>query len=64
MQDILAHSRALIVDDKLKGLVPYLQLNAAGEDQAVPRPPGLGSSPSTQPSQSQTGQPQTMGQGR
>src|SRR3984957_13410512 len=64
MQDILAHSRALIVDDKLKGLVPYLQLNAAGEDQAVPRPPGLGSSPPTQPPQSQTGQPQTMGQCR
>ena len=63
MQDILAHSRALIVDDKLKGLVPFLQLNAAGDDQAVPRPPGQGS-PSTQPSQSQTGQPQTMGQGR
>jgi membrane protease subunit HflK len=63
MQDILAHSRALIIDDKLKGLVPFLQLNAAGDDQAVPRPPGQGS-PSTQPSQSQTGQPQTMGQGR
>lgn len=27
MQDILAHSRPLVVDDKLKGLLPMLQLN-------------------------------------
>jgi len=32
MQDILQHSGALVVDDKLKGLVPFLPLN-------VPNPP-------------------------
>ena len=27
MQDILTHSQPLVVDDKLKGLVPFLPLN-------------------------------------
>ena len=27
MQDILTHSPSLVVDDKLKGLVPFLPLN-------------------------------------
>jgi membrane protease subunit HflK len=27
MQDVLAHSQPLVIDDKLKGLVPFLPLN-------------------------------------
>jgi membrane protease subunit HflK len=46
MQDILTRSPALIVDDKLKGLVPFLPLNppnappppaAAAPAQGAPR---------------------------
>jgi modulator of FtsH protease HflK len=37
MQSVLTHSRALIVDDKLKGLVPFLPLNVPQAD-AAPRP--------------------------
>ena len=36
MQDILSHSQSLIVDDKLKGLVPYLPLNLPPPNQAPP----------------------------
>jgi membrane protease subunit HflK len=32
MQDVMSHSQAIVVDDKLKGLVPFLPLN-------VPSPP-------------------------
>jgi membrane protease subunit HflK len=41
MADVLAHSRPLIVDDKLKGLVPFLPLNvppAAQKPTATPAP--------------------------
>ena len=36
MQDILTHSPALVVDDRLKGLVPFLPLNLP--NPAPPRP--------------------------
>jgi membrane protease subunit HflK len=43
MQDILTRSPALVVDDKLKGLVPFLQLNAPN-----PPPPPRPASPAPQ----------------
>ncbi|HXA25217.1 MAG TPA: protease modulator HflK, partial [Acetobacteraceae bacterium] len=42
MQDILTHSPSLVVDDKLKGLVPFLPLNLpnpASPTPAVPSAP-------------------------
>jgi membrane protease subunit HflK len=46
MQDILTHSPSLVVDDKLKGLVPFLPLNLP--NPAPPRPGGTpGAAPST-----------------
>src|SRR5206468_5820955 len=45
MQDILTHSPALVVDDKLKGLVPFLPLNLPN-----PAPPRPGGAPSAAPS--------------
>ena len=42
MQDVLAHSQPLVVDDKLKGLVPFLPLN--------PPPPGRPAPPPAAPS--------------
>jgi membrane protease subunit HflK len=39
MQDILAHSPALVVDDKLKSLVPFLQLNLPAPAPARPATP-------------------------
>ncbi|HEY4172552.1 MAG TPA: FtsH protease activity modulator HflK [Rhodopila sp.] len=38
MEDVLAHSKPLIVDDKLKGLVPFLPLNVP-PPPAAPKPP-------------------------
>jgi membrane protease subunit HflK len=51
MQSVIAHSRALIVDDKLKGLVPFLPLNAQ-----APEPPPVPPKPA-QPAQSPSGAP-------
>jgi membrane protease subunit HflK len=42
MQDILTHSSSLVVDDKLKGLVPFLPLNLPN-----PTPARAGGAPST-----------------
>jgi membrane protease subunit HflK len=46
MQDILSHSPAVVVDDKLKGLVPFLPLNlpnaAPPKPQAAPAPAAPG----------------------
>lgn len=39
MRDVLAHSQPLIVDDKLKGLVPFLPLNVPPPTQATPAAP-------------------------
>ena len=44
MQDILSHSPALIVDDKLKGLVPFLPLNPPNAPPAKPATPAPGAS--------------------
>jgi membrane protease subunit HflK len=40
MQDIMTHSSALVVDDRLKGLVPFLPLNLPAPTPAAPRPSG------------------------
>ncbi len=47
MQDILAHSQPLVVDDRLKGLVPFLPLNLPppGRPAAPPAPPSTASAP-------------------
>ena len=45
MQDILTHSPALVVDDKLKGLVPFLPLSLPAP--GAPRSAAPGSAPST-----------------
>jgi membrane protease subunit HflK len=49
MQDILTHSPALVVDDKLKGLVPFLPLNlpnpAAPTRPATPGASAQGTQP-------------------
>jgi membrane protease subunit HflK len=45
MQDVLTHSGALVVDDRLKGLVPFLPLNMpnpAPRPAATPAPPAQG----------------------
>jgi modulator of FtsH protease HflK len=60
MQDILTHSQSLVVDDKLKGLVPFLPLNLP--NPALPRPggaPSAAGSPGGLPGSSQapTGAP-------
>ena len=41
MQEVLTRSPALVVDDRLKGLVPFLQLNCRRRSTpAPPRPAG------------------------
>ena len=45
MQDIMTHSSALVVDDRLKGLVPFLPLNPP-----APAPPRPGTTPGGTPS--------------
>jgi membrane protease subunit HflK len=50
MQSVLTHARALIVDDKLKGLVPFLPLNVPAADATKPPAPA-------QPAQPQPGAP-------
>ena len=52
MQSVLTHARALIVDDKLKGLVPFLPLNIPAADATKP------------PAQPQPAQPQPGASGR
>jgi modulator of FtsH protease HflK len=42
MQDILTHSPALVVDDKLKGLVPFLPLSLPNP---APKPPAARAAP-------------------
>jgi membrane protease subunit HflK len=45
MQDILTRSPALVVDDKLKGLVPFLQLNPPNASAPRPAAPTAQSAP-------------------
>jgi modulator of FtsH protease HflK len=54
MQDILTHSSSLVVDDKLKGLVPFLPLSlpAPGAPRPV-APPGGTPSTAASPGQQQ-----------
>jgi membrane protease subunit HflK len=47
MQTVLSHARTLVVDDKLKGLVPFLPLNVPADAPAAARPP----TPTTPPQQ-------------
>jgi modulator of FtsH protease HflK len=47
MQDIMTHSSALVVDDRLKGLVPFLPLNLPAPAPAAPRAATPGGAPST-----------------
>ena len=44
MQDVLAHSQPLIVDDKLKGLVPFLPLNVPPPAPRAPTAPASSAS--------------------
>jgi membrane protease subunit HflK len=54
MRDVLTHAQALIVDDRLKGLVPFLPLNPpqgpAQQPAAAPPPRPSASSSQPQPS--------------
>ncbi len=54
MQDIMSHSQALVIDDKLKGLVPFLPINLPPPG-AVRAPSGQSSGQSL-PGQGQSGQ--------
>jgi membrane protease subunit HflK len=47
MQTVLSHARTLVVDDKLKGLVPFLPLNVPADAPAAARP----ATPPTPPQQ-------------
>jgi membrane protease subunit HflK len=38
MQDVMSHSQAIVVDDKLKGLVPFLPLNPPAPPPGRPAP--------------------------
>jgi membrane protease subunit HflK len=53
MQDILTHTPAVIVDDQLKGVVPFLPLNDVGRPTsgapAVPAAPAPSASPGVSP---------------
>jgi membrane protease subunit HflK len=44
IQDVLAHSQPLVVDDKLRGLVPFLPLNVPPPTPAVPPAPASSAS--------------------
>jgi modulator of FtsH protease HflK len=46
MTDILSHSQPLVIDDKLKGLVPFLSLSPPTTRPALPAAPNASSPPS------------------
>jgi membrane protease subunit HflK len=48
MEDVLSHAQALVVDDKLKGLVPFLPLNLP---PPAPAHPVAGAAPAPIPTQ-------------
>ena len=63
MRDILTHSPTIVLDDKVKGLLPYLQVDGA---PAPTPPPAVGSPPSGSPPASSpmpppSGAPQALG---
>jgi membrane protease subunit HflK len=47
MQDVLAHSQPLVIDDKLKGLVPFLPLNVPPPAAVLPAAPASSAPPSS-----------------
>jgi membrane protease subunit HflK len=49
MEDVLAHSQPLVVDDKLKGLVPFLPLNVPPPKPVAPSGPASSASVGTSP---------------
>ena len=50
MQDVLAHAQPLVVDDKLKGLVPFLPLNVPPPTQpSIPPAPASSAIRGSQP---------------
>jgi membrane protease subunit HflK len=53
MEDILRHAQTLVVDDKLKGLVPFLPLNLPPPTPAPARPAAPSPGQSTAPSPGQ-----------
>jgi membrane protease subunit HflK len=58
MQNVLAHGHTLVVDDKLKGLVPFLPLTASGGDTpAAAKPAGQPPPGQFPPGQPQPGAP-------
>jgi membrane protease subunit HflK len=44
MQDVMSHSQPLVVDDKLKGLIPFLPLNVPPPIPQVPQAPASSAS--------------------
>jgi membrane protease subunit HflK len=54
MQNVLAHAHTLVVDDKLKGLVPFLPLNVP-DSPSMPAPAGLSPSAPSASAQPQAG---------
>ena len=64
MRDIMTHAHTLVVDDRLKGLVPFLPLNApqAGPQSAPAKPAPKPAAESMQQQPSQLTQPTDSGQ--
>jgi len=58
MRDILTHSPTIVLDDKVKGLLPYLQVNGA---PAPAPPPAVSAPPSASPPVAPPGAAQTVG---
>jgi membrane protease subunit HflK len=44
MEDVLSHSQPLVVDDKLRGLVPFLPLNVPPPTAVIPPAPASSAS--------------------
>ena len=49
MEDVLAHSQPLVVDDKLRGLVPFLPLNVPPPAAVIPPAPASSASVGSHP---------------
>jgi membrane protease subunit HflK len=55
MQDVLSHSPSIVVDDKLKGLVPFLPLTGQGTPDATTPPAPSSAAPSSAGSSATSG---------
>ena len=42
MQDVLSHTQAVVVDQNLQGILPFLSLNDAGRPNPAAKPPAAG----------------------